>query len=183
SSRNPRRGARAAAGPSAVYRRTADLPGPVRGYRRTADSTRSSARLPPYRGLHQVQDALEVRRGPTHGQVQHQAVVAQLEELGEHVEVDVGPEHSGVPLPGEAFAGGGGDRVRPGRPAPGEVRIGAQPAGHLELGAKPAGDVRVHRGATVGAPVCSIARFGLALRSLDGRAVQQVAHHLDETML
>ena len=125
--------------------RNAHHPTRLTGARADSGATCSPVSGPPDGGLDEVQHPTEVGQRAAHGQVEHQPVVRELQELGEHGEVHIGAERARLALPGQPIAGGGGDRVGPGGPPLGELRVGAQPPGNLELGAEPAGDLGLAR--------------------------------------
>ena len=102
-------------------------------------------------------------RGPgraAHRQVQHQAVVGELEELGQHVERYVVAQHSGVALAAQPVPGGVGDRR--GALAP----SGWRTPDRCAAGGRPRTGCRASR-------PCRRAGAGLG---------EQVAHHLDEAV-
>ncbi|MET8264599.1 hypothetical protein ABZU92_11450 [Micromonospora arida] len=108
--------------------------------------------------LDEVEHRAQVTGRSAHGQVQHQAVVGQLQELGQHVDRYVLAQHPGVALAGQPVPGRLRDGGGPLRPPSGERRVGAQPPGDLQLAAQPAGGV-----------------------GGDG-AGEQIAHHLHQTV-
>src|SRR3954464_1945239 len=73
--------------------------------------------------LDQIEDPAELTRWAAGGEVKHEAVVGQLEELGEHLDRDVVAQHTGVTLALQAVAGGVGDGRGPLGPPLGERRI------------------------------------------------------------